>query len=151
MNGKFLRSRHVEGEAFDMTPVIDVVFLLIIFFMLVCQFIVAERFRVEVPDEIASAVPPKSAERPLTVTVLPDGDGTLYAIGNERLDIDNAEDIAPLYAAAIDDYFQTHPAITNRVVRLRCDKSVAFGCVRPVLKGIAQSSATTVDWAARHE
>ena len=32
MNGKFLRSRHVEGEAFDMTPVIDVVFLLIIFY-----------------------------------------------------------------------------------------------------------------------
>ena len=39
----------IEDEAFDMTPVIDVVFLLIIFFMLVCQFIVAERFRVQVP------------------------------------------------------------------------------------------------------
>ena len=84
------------------------------------------------------------------MTVLHDGDGTLYAIGNERLDIDNAEDIARCMRRRL-MIFQTHPAITNRVVRLRCDKSVAFGCVRPVLKGIAQSSATTVDWAARHE
>ncbi len=45
----FRYKRLFEAETFDMTPIIDVVFLLIIFFMLVAQFIVAEQYKVSVP------------------------------------------------------------------------------------------------------
>ncbi|MHC5179864.1 MAG: ExbD/TolR family protein, partial [Planctomycetota bacterium] len=51
----FKYKRLFETETFDMTPIIDVVFLLIIFFMLVAQFIAAEQYQVEVPDAIKSA------------------------------------------------------------------------------------------------
>ena len=55
MEPKNWKRRTFDAESFDMTPIIDVVFLLIIFFMLVCQFIAAEQFQVEVPDQISSA------------------------------------------------------------------------------------------------
>ena len=41
-----------DEDAFQtsITPMIDVVFLLIIFFLVVCKFIEAENFPVEIPD-----------------------------------------------------------------------------------------------------
>jgi hypothetical protein len=53
--------------------------------MLVCQFITAEYFRVEVPEQIASAAAPSADDRTLTLAILPDGPGTLYAVGPARL------------------------------------------------------------------
>lgn len=148
MTRRFLRSRSLEGEAFDMTPVIDVVFLLIIFFMLVCQFITVEQFRVAVPEPIASASA-AGDDRLLTLTILPDGDGTLYAVDAARLAVDNPADLPALIAAAIDEHYRAIPAGQPRTVRLRCDRTANFGQVRPVLEGIAASSATNLDWAVR--
>lgn len=151
MAGQFLRSRRDEGEAFDMTPVIDVVFLLIIFFMLVCQFIVAEAFKVKVPEQIGSAAAPRNKEQIFTLTVTPEEGKVLYAVEAERLTIANPADIPALIAAAIDEHYRGAPPAEARIVRLRCDSSVAFGQVRPVLEGISKSCATDVDWAARKE
>jgi len=134
-----------------MTPVIDVVFLLIIFFMLVCQFIAADRFKVQVPEQIASSAPLRDDERILTLTVLPEEGGVLYAADAERLKVENADDLPALIAAAIDEHYRGRPISEVRTVRLRCDRTAAFGHVRPVLEGIAQSCATDVDWAVREQ
>lgn len=148
---RFWTSRNEQGEAFDMTPVIDVVFLLIIFFMLVCQFIAADRFAVDLPQPIASAAAVHGGQDTLTLTVMLDADGgVVYAVGAERLRIDNPADTADLVRAAIDDYYRKRPAGQPKIVRLRCDKSATFGHVKPILKGIADSVATDVDWAVRH-
>jgi len=151
MKVPFLRSRQDEGEAFDMTPVIDVVFLLIIFFMLVCQFIAAEAFKVQVPRQIASAVTPHDQQQVFTLTVMPDEGKALYAAGSDRLNCADSADIAALIAAAIDDHYRNASLDETKIVRLRCDQSVTFGQVRPVLEGISKSCATDVDWAARNE
>ena len=151
MHGQWLhhRYRDIEGEAFDMTPVIDVVFLLIIFFMLVCQFIVVERFAVDVPESIASAAALREEQRVLTLTVVPQAQGVLYAVQHERLDAVESRDLSALIAAAIDEHYRDEPPGRPRIVRLRCDRAAVFGDVRPVLHGIAKSSATDVDWAVR--
>ncbi len=146
---RFLRSQPLDGEAFDMTPVIDVVFLLIIFFMLVCQFIVAERFKVDVPERITSSISLRNEERILTLTVLPEGESVVYGAGIERLNVENAGDLPVLIAAAIDEHYRGQPFSERRTVRLRCDRMASFGQVRPVLEGIAKSCATDVDWAVR--
>ena len=149
---QFLRSRQSEGEAFDMTPVIDVVFLLIIFFMLVCQFITAERFKIQVPEQIGSSAAPQNRDQVFTLTVIPTEEAAVrYAVGPDQLDIANPADIASLIVAAIDDHYRGAAFAQKRIVRLRCDKSVAFGYVRPVLEGISKSCATDVDWAVRNE
>jgi len=141
-----------EAETFDMTPIIDVVFLLIIFFMLVAQFIVAEQYKVTVPGEIKTAQARDAEEkRPLTITVMPvAGGGVSCAIGSEKLAAVQGKDLKSLITSVINDYLAEHkPA--DKTVRLRCDRSVPFGQVKYILSGISQSRAENLDWAVLAE
>ncbi len=135
-----------------MTPIIDVVFLLIIFFMLVCQFIAAEQFQVEVPDNINSAQKNESSQiKPLTITVIKDENGqSICAVGSEKLGDVTGGDQTLLIQSAIDD-FLVENSISERTVRLRCDKSVTFGEVKHILSGISNSKATDLEWAVLAE
>jgi biopolymer transport protein ExbD len=142
------KRRSFEAESFDMTPIIDVVFLLIIFFMLVCQFIAAEQFQVQVPDDIRSArqdEPPKNA--PLTITVIRGFEGNaVYAVGSEKLGDIGGEDLAELIRTEINRNLsaKNNP---DKTVRLRCDKSITFGQVKYILSGISNSTAVNLDWS----
>ncbi len=140
-----------EAEAFDMTPIIDVVFLLIIFFMLVCQFMAAEQFQVQVPDAIESAQQPEVSEKkPVTITVMARAGETIYAIGSQKLGAVQGSDLAELTAAEVDRLLSEHQS-GDRTVRLRCDKSVTFGQVKHILAGLSKSSAASLDWAVLGE
>lgn len=135
-----------------MTPIIDVVFLLIIFFMLVCQFIAAEQFEVEVPDHIGSAQKSETSQtQPLTITVMAgENERSVCVIGSEKLATVKGEDQAILIQTAIDDFLVENSA-SKRTVRLRCDKSVTFGDVKHILSGISSSQATDLEWAVLAE
>jgi len=150
--GGFKYKRLFEADTFDMTPIIDVVFLLIIFFMLVAQFIAAEQFKVSVPDEIATAqAQPVEEKQSLTITVMPDTEqGVTCAIGSEKLDPVQGKDMKMLITAAINDYLDTNKS-ADPTVRLRCDRAVPFGQVKYILSGIAQSRAENLDWAVLSE
>ena len=135
-----------------MTPIIDVVFLLIIFFMLVCQFIAAEQFEVEVPDHISSAQKSETSQtQPLTITVMAgENERSECRVGSEKLGTVKGDDQAMLIQTAIDDFLVEHSA-SERTVRLRCDKSVTFGDVKHILSGISSSQATDLEWAVLGE
>jgi len=132
---------------FNMTPVIDIVFLLIIFFLLVCQFIVAENFEVAVPDDITTARPSQSdGQQITTVTVMFDEAGKpAYAVGSERIEPD-AGNISAAIATQIDSQLQTLPS-ERRTVCLRMDKGIIFKNARHALEGISLSSATEIKLA----
>ena len=135
-----------------MTPIIDVVFLLIIFFMLVAQFIVAEQYKVSVPDEIKTAQA-RDAEKdhPLTITVMADPQqGTTCVMGVEKLDAVAGKDMKMLIVSSINDYLAKNKT-ADKTVRLRCDRSVPFGQVKYILAGISQSRAENLDWAVLGE
>jgi len=133
---------------FNLTPVIDIVFLLIIFFMLVCQFIVAENFEVAVPDDISSARPAEtSADQITTVTVMSKDRGSIaYAVGADQIHASEAGDIAGAIATEIDKQLQSLP-VNRRVVCLRVDKDVCFSDSQHALAGISQSTATDMKLA----
>lgn len=134
------------SESFDLTPIIDVVFLLMIFFILVCQFISAESYEVAVPDEIATARQPEEAEGMTTVTVMRGADGEVtLAVGAETLS-PSGPDAARLLASAIDERLERMGQGDRRVC-LRCEKSIPFEYTRVVLEGISQSGAEDVQWA----
>ncbi|MBE0537708.1 MAG: biopolymer transporter ExbD [Phycisphaerae bacterium] len=148
-----LNDRSSSPAGFNMTPIIDVVFLLIIFFMLVCQFIAAENFEVAVPDKILSAKPSEAeGEQLTTVTVMFDENGVVaYAVGAEVLAAADGETAAWAIAAAIDRQLANLPR-QKRIVSLRCDKDVTFKHAKYALAGISQSSATDIKWAViKHE
>ena len=59
-----------RGIQFNLTPMIDVVFILITFFMLICRTIGQENYKMTIPDECAEAVlPEQSEEQAFTVSV----------------------------------------------------------------------------------
>ena len=137
-----------SSATFNMTPIIDVVFLLIIFFLLVCQFIVAENFEVTVPAQIANAQPPETAaEQTTTVTVMFDPAGNVtYAVGAEKITPTDSNPIADAIAEAIDKKLKNLPP-NKRVVSLRNDKNIKYKHTQHALAAISQSTATDIKWA----
>ena len=138
-----------DGGRFNITPVIDVVFLLIIFFMIVCQFIAAENFTVEVPDDISQA---QSADDPdsktTTVTVISQGgdDAVKYAVGATVVAYAGDPDISSSIATQIDTQLANLPN-DKRTVALRIDKVVTYKHSKHAISAISQSTATDIKLA----
>ncbi len=61
-----------EDHKVDLTPMIDIVFLLIVFFMTVANILTAERIKVEIPVAQRSVIPEDAGNRQL-VSVTTDG------------------------------------------------------------------------------
>ena len=133
----------------NMTPIIDIVFLLIIFFMVVCQFIEAENFPVEVPDECAFAQTNETPGRGITtVTVIknPDDKISSFAVGSQQISASNYTEITQRLTELIDMRLKdTDP--DRRIVNLRIDRQVEFHEAQYVLAAVAESSATDIQLA----
>jgi len=145
IDGQFRRGT----GSFNMTPVIDMVFLLIIFFAVTCQFIEAENFPVAVPDgcEFAQSEP-EPAAHVTTVTVMKTTKDEIdFAVGSEKISASGYSDIVEKLAELIDVRLKDLPA-RSRVVTLRIDKDVCFAEAQYALAGVAASSATDIQLAA---
>jgi biopolymer transport protein ExbD len=137
-----------DAASFNLTPVIDIVFQLIIFFALVCKFIEAENFEVAVPDSCKFAQKQQQVDAgAVTVTVMetPQG-GVEFAVGAEKVSSD-FESVPQKLAQLIDSRMKDVPA-SERLVTLRVDKSIGFGQAQYALAGIAESSAAEIRLAA---
>ncbi len=64
-------------SSFNMSPMIDMVFLLLIFFMIASRFSVQQNIELEIPTAEKAAVPKERHER-FTVNVLQDGGICIY-------------------------------------------------------------------------
>ncbi len=138
--------RKQDREGFNMTPIIDVVFLLIIFFMLVCQFIVAENYDVTVPDKITSAHDERNEDKLTTVTVMRQDDGQVaYAVGSERFG-SNTKGLAERIAKRIDAQLN-QLSDNEKIVNLRIDKEIDYRHSQYALAGISKSGATKIKMA----
>ncbi len=136
-------------RSFNMTPIIDIVFLLIIFFLVVCQFIEAENFPVAVPDECGFAESDLERRgRVTTVTVIrTTEERTDFAVGAEKIARASYADIVEKLTELIDVRLKDLPA-DDRIVILRIDKDVPFAQAQYALAGVAASSATDIQLAA---
>lgn len=140
--------QHSCFASFNMTPIIDVVFLLIIFFMLVCQFIVAENFEVNIPYDTHNAQQqPQEKEMITTVSVMKSGnDEITYAVGSEIITASGKQELIGKIAAAVDA--QLDPIKQKRkIVCLRIDRDIAYSNTQNVLAAIAESVATDIQLA----
>ena len=151
-----------SAGSFNMIPIIDIVFLLIIFFLVVCQFIEAENFPVAVPDgcEFAQS-DAEPGVKVTTVTVMKTNSSprescrkascglrtatgkekVAFAVGSEKISTSGYANIVEKLAQLIDVRLKDLPP-DRRVVTLRIDKDVCFADAQYALAGIAASSAT---------
>ena len=135
--------------SFNMTPIIDIVFLLIIFFLVVCQFIEAENFPVEVPEKCNLAqdhTSQKVSRNIVTVMKTTDGE-TNFAVGSERILAQEPLVLVEEMTKRIDDRLKNLPPF-QRVVILRIDKNIAFVQAQYALAAVAKSLATEIQLAA---
>ncbi len=138
-----------DNSSFNMTPVIDIVFLLIIFFLVVCRFIEAENFPVTVPDDCKFAQSePEPGAQLVTVTVMKTDEGTSsFAVGSQIFYASDEPDFVGKMTELLDARMENLPP-ENRTVVLRIDKDICFSDAQYALAAIAASSATDVQLAA---
>ena len=137
-----------KSGSFNMTPIIDVVFLLIIFFLVVCQFIEAENFPVAVPQSCKFAENGTELGGQITtVTVMKTAEKeNVFAVGSEKVSASTSTDIIDKIAELIDISLRDLPD-DRRVVSLRIDKDICFAKAQYALAGVAASSATDIQLA----
>jgi biopolymer transport protein ExbD len=146
--GSSFRGKSEDG-GLNVTPIIDIVFLLIIFFLVVCKFIEAENLPVSIPDGCKFAQ--REAEpggQVTTVTVMRTGeDGVGFAVGSERiLEPCEGDELVSKLAGLIDIRLEKVPP-EDRVVTLRIDRGVCFAEAQYALAGVGASCAKDIQLA----
>lgn len=132
--------RQRSAFRFNITPMIDVVFLLIIFFLVASYFIRSEHARPVSLPQTPGGQPDAADNRPhLTVTIEPDG---RYSIGGQLLSQDSV--VQRIQALA-----QSPETLPNErgQVRIRADRTARFAEVRQLIEGCADSQITSIRFA----
>ena len=123
-----------------MTPLIDMAFLLIVFFVLVSQVTGAVFVEMALPKPSSSAAKrPGDADR-IVLNVIPakDGGAAAYRVGKREFTPDAAglQHLVATMAQAM----KANPGIE---VNVRADRSTAYSWVRPAMDAVADALATS--------
>lgn len=125
-----------RGFAFNITPLIDVVFLLIIFFLVASHFIRNEHVeRIELPLATQGKDDDESATR-LVVTVVASGE---VFVGATAITPEEFEQRLQVLVA--------RHGVGPAEVRIRADRSVEYSHVEPLLLAAARQGVTKVRFA----
>ncbi len=127
---------------FNMTPMIDVVFLLIIFFLLSSHLAQQEtQWELRLPEATTGQDPPEPVQRRVVVNVLPEG--TALVAG---------EPISPLRFQALLVQERRRANGGKVEVLFRTDRQVPYRVVEPLLVACARAGVWQVAFAVRrHE
>ncbi|MBL7042585.1 MAG: biopolymer transporter ExbD [Pirellulaceae bacterium] len=126
-----------SGElGFNMTPMIDVVFLLIIFF-LVSSHLAKQEAQMQLPLPVAESGSKQIEEQGRRVTVNVRGDGKLLLAGRAV----RPTELAARLGDRITD------AGSDLEVRIRSDRSVPYRYVEPIMLACARSGIWNVTFA----
>ncbi len=140
-------ARRYEPKPIDvnLTPMIDVTFLLIIFFMLVSQFTQSETDPIHVPRPTDSQAREMKYPHKLIITLVHDGEGGVrrYKVGS-RL----APDMETVRRIAEESNRIAESEGETLAVIVRADRDVQYQYVRPVMEAIAEAGLQNVNLAA---
>jgi biopolymer transport protein ExbD len=129
-----IRRRELSGEDFQMAPMIDMVFLLLVFFMCVSSLSQADkRTPVALPESVESKVPEDLQNRAM-VTVQ---SGGAIHVGGE------ATDLAGL-GRRLRDALAKNPRLR---LQLRADARLTFAEIKKVLRACAEAGAYEIIYA----
>lgn len=130
---------------FNITPMIDVVFLLIIFFLVASYFVRSEQAReVSLPDASRGNPDDQSAQHRLTITVEKDG---RLSIGGQLLSVATVlRRIEELHEATAVDGSEARPE-----VRIRSDRDARFVEIRRLIEHCATHNIRSIRFAVAQE
>ncbi len=122
--------------AANLTPMIDVTFLLIVFFVLVSQIVDLENVDMDLPTPQDPATTTITEEERIVVNILPEGERAAgYRVGSRTFP-PNAEgsEAMRLHLAAI---FQANPGIA---INVRADRDTQYEYIEPVLDAVSKAA-----------
>ena len=125
---------------FNMTPMIDVVFLLIIFFLVSSHLAKQEtRMKLELPVAASGDDDPLSDTPRITINI--QEDGTMTFAGRALLD----QDLSNRLADATKELGQ------DVEVRIRCNRMVPYGMIEPIMLACTKNGVWNVSYAVYRE
>ncbi|MES9829827.1 MAG: biopolymer transporter ExbD [Candidatus Thiodiazotropha sp.] len=119
-----------SSQVLNLTPLIDIVFLLLVFFMLTAHFIEDEAIDIQLP--VAESSQPSIDDDTVEVALLPNGE---LLVDGRAATLDNLEDTlrGALHAP------------NKRYVRLKGDQAAAFGAGVKVIDAARSAGAESLD------
>lgn len=123
-----------DSAEMDMSPMIDMVFLLLIFFLVASQVVDSKPF-IEIP-EAESAVIPNDIKNRLMITVKKDGS---YYLGNDELPA-QLDAVKNRIAAELNDN-------ENLSILIRADANVRYEANRQIVESCADLGANSMIYA----
>lgn len=133
---KMRRVNRAEEE-FQMAPMIDMVFLLLVFFMVVSNLAQADKsVELNLPESTEAKVPRDLSDRG-TVSIQKTADGVQLYIGAVPATLEQISE----------EITQTLKSNPDLKLFVRADQSVAFGDIKKVLKTCAEAGAYEVIYA----
>ncbi len=128
----YKRPRH-SNVVLNLTPLIDIVFLLLVFFMLTAHFVEDQALVVDLPDADNA---PAAAEHEEIVTVIIGAQGEILI--NNQLAPDDEDELVEYLRNALDKSEQ-------RIMRIRGDNEANLGVAVKVLDAAEAAGAKAVD------
>ncbi len=130
------RSHRLE---MNMTPMIDVVFLLIIFFLVASHLVKQEvQANVELPQAATGIEQQESRSPPVTINVVAEGDQYVVKLGAESVERD---ELASRLAAHVKKKGR------ELEIRIRADRSTPYQVVEPIMVTCARLGIWNVKFA----
>lgn len=117
----------------NLTPMIDVTFLLIVFFVLVSQIVEVENVPMELPRPEKAATSPMGDEQRAVINLLPAGDGDIvgYRIGTREFP--PGDDGIKQLTNRLVELYQANPHLK---INLRADRNTHYQLINPVMNAI---------------
>jgi biopolymer transport protein ExbD len=141
-----------DGLTFNMTPVIDIVFLLIVFFVVVFQFISTDDTKVQLPVGCGFAESiDENRSPPAIITAGKTDDGRVnFSVGTEKIQATDNYKLMQMMQKSLNQRLRNLPE-SQRVVVLRIDKNVSFEDAQYALAAAAECSANRLRLATLAE
>jgi biopolymer transport protein ExbD len=130
---------HQPAAKINVTPLIDVVMVLIIFYLIVGKLAADKRARVDLPSTAVGAA--NDEQKPVVITVVAEGaSGSLDLTSRILLDgVDVPKDgLQDALRARVGDRG------ASTVVQVRADRRLTYGAVEPVVKACRGAGLTAV-------
>jgi len=138
MRASRIHSRGPGSFEANMTPLIDMAFLLIVFFVLVSQVASAEFVQLELPRPASDAAQRPDDRQRIVLNVVParDGGAAGYRLGKREFapDREGLRDLVAALARAM----KGQPGVE---VNIRADRATAYSWVRPAMDAVADGLA----------
>ena len=133
------KQRRRIGISIDMTPMVDIAFLLLIFFMCTTQFKPPEKDKITLPDSSSPAKSPESDVITILITATPTVK-VIYRKGGEELTQElNPASLQTDLGVALKTARAANPAAR---VLLKMDKDATYGVMADMILGLQEANAT---------